>query len=89
MKQVINANEYKFKIKVMPHGKAHGLYLIRENYPEHLLAQSWTIQECKDWIFNHFIGEKGTKFNIEIEEGFVAKDENSFLYLQKRVNEHE
>ena len=82
MKQVINADEYKFVIKVMPHGQTHGLYLIRENYPEHLLTQAWTVSECRNWIFSHFIGEKGTKFNIEIHQGTIVQDENGLLHLE-------
>ena len=82
MKQVINADECKFEIEVMPHGKAHGLYLIRENYPKHLLTQAWTVQECKNWLHSHFVGEKGTKFNVKIHEGKVVEDENGLLYLE-------
>ena len=82
MKEVINADECKFEIKVMPHGQAYGLFLIREKYPDHLLTQAWTISECKNWIFSHFIGEKGTKFNITINKGQIVKDENGLLHLE-------
>ena len=82
MKEVINANDVKFLIKVMPHGRAYGLYLIRENRPEHLLVEAWTVSECRNWIFSHFIGEKGTKFNIEIHEGTIVEDDNGVLYLK-------
>lgn len=80
-KQVINANECKFLIKVLPNGQAHGLYLIRKGYPNHLLYTEWSAQGCRNWIFSHFIGEKDTKFNITTEEGKVIKDENG-LHLE-------
>lgn len=83
MKEVINADECKFVIEVMPHGRAYGLYLIRENYPKHLLTECWAKNDCRNWIFSHFIGEKGTKFNIEVHEGRIVEDENGLLYLEK------
>lgn len=84
MKELINADEYEFVIKVMPHKMAHGLFLCREGYPEHILAENWFASELKDFIFSRFIGEKGTHFNITIEEGTVKKDENGLLYLQPK-----
>lgn len=82
MKEVINADEYKFTIKVMPHGMAHGLYIEGKNCPNHLLTEKWTASECREWIFSHFIGEKGTKFHIEMQKGKIVEDENGFLHLE-------
>ena len=83
MKEVINADNYKFVIKVMPHGEAYGLYIISDEHPDDfVLTQAWTVGECRDWIFSHFIGEKGTKFNIEIHEGKIVEDENGLLHLE-------
>lgn len=81
-KQVINADECEFEICVMPHGQAHGLYLVRENFPKHLLVQKWTVQECKNWLFSHFVGEKGTKFTIKVNEGKIVADDDGLLYLK-------
>lgn len=81
-KEIINADEYKFLIKVMPHKMGHGLYLIHEDKENHLLKQAWSVNDCRDFIFEHFIGEKGTKFNIEIQEGKVMEDEHGLLYLE-------
>lgn len=82
-KEVIDADNYKFIIKVMPHGEAYGVFIIGENYPnDFVLTQAWTVQECKNWIFSHFIGEKGTTFNVEIHEGKIVEDENG-LHLEE------
>lgn len=83
-KEVINFDENRFEIKVMPHGEAYGLELIKENGREHLLCQHWTINECREYIYTHFIGEKGTKLQLTIEEGEIVKDENGFLHLEPK-----
>ena len=81
-KEVINADKYFFEIKPMPHGCAYGLYISWEGHRPHVLAQRWTIEECKNWIFSHFIGEKGTKFNIKIKKGKIVEDENGFVHIE-------
>ena len=82
MKEIINFDENRFEIRVMPHREAHGLYLIREGYPDHLLIQSWSEQECRDFITRKFIGEKGTKLQLKIQKSKVVKDDEGFLHLE-------
>ena len=84
-KEVINADEYEFSIRVMPHRQSHGLYLNHESFScERLLAQFWSKSECRKWIFDHFIGEKGTHFNITVEESVVVQDEEGYLHLEPK-----
>lgn len=64
-KEIINADEYEFVIKPI---KAGGYGLFIENKHDHLLVIQLTINECKNWLFSRFIGEKGTKFNIKVVE---------------------
>ena len=64
-KEVINADEFDFVIKPIPAG-GYGLFI--ENKHNHLLVVRHTVGECKDFLFSHFIGEKGTHFNIEVLE---------------------
>lgn len=68
MKQVINADEYQFEIrKHKLHG--HALYVNHPSFScERTLVYRWTISECRNYIFTHFIGEKGTHFNINVVE---------------------
>ena len=68
MKDVINADEYEFEIRKH---KLHGyaLYCRHPSFScERMLMTAWTVSECRNWIFSNFIGEKGTKFNIKVEE---------------------
>lgn len=72
-KQLIKADDYKFEIRQVPRWKGHnggyGVYLSHKtwNY-ENMLCERWTVSECREWIRSHFIGRKGTKFNIEVIE---------------------
>jgi len=76
MKQVINANEYKFEIRRVPRPfGGYGIYLNHESFCfERMLCECWTVSECKSWIQSHFIGEKGTKFNIKITESEMRRE---------------
>ena len=67
MKQLINADEYIFTIRKLPNKSlGHGLYVNHPNFTkERLLVICWTKTECRSWIFQNFIGKKGTKFNIK------------------------
>lgn len=70
MKELINANEYGFEIRRSPRPfGGYCIYLNHESFcQERMLCERWTVSECRDWIFSHFIGEKGTKFNINVIE---------------------
>ena len=80
MKQVINFDKCEFEIRVMPHGQALGLYMIRENQPDNLLTQKWTEQECRSYITSNFIGEKGTKLNLRIQKHKTVRGNDGYLY---------
>ena len=83
LNKLINADNYQFTIKVMPHGNAHGLYIRNlTTNREHLLTEKWTVGECREWLRSHFIGEKGTKFNIVVQQGKIVADEQGFLHLE-------
>ena len=83
MKKLINPEEYKFIIKVMPHKEAMGVFIDHEKYPkDHVLVQYWSPQDCKNWIYSHFAIPKGEHFNIEVEKSIVVEDEQGLLYLK-------
>ena len=83
MKEIIDFDAYKFEIRVMPHKQGNGLFITNENGREHLLVQCWTAGECKSWLHSHFIGKKGTKLQLTIEESIVVVDENGHLYRER------
>ena len=68
-KQVINADDYTFEIRMMGNQEMYGLYLNHEWFSsERLLCSYYSPSECRNFIFENFIGEKGTKFNIIFKE---------------------
>ena len=76
MKDVINADEYEFVIKrpARPYA-GYGVYLNHDSFScERMLCEFWTVSECKNWIHSHFVGEKGTHFNIKIIESDVRRE---------------
>ena len=65
-KTLINADDFKFIIRPIKAGGL-GVFLNHPTYSdERLLAVRHSVAECRTWIFHHFVGEKGTKFNIEV-----------------------
>ena len=71
-KQLITADDYTFEIRKITRDEVHRGYRVYVSHKswnyENMLCEKWTVSECKDWIFSHFIGRKGTKFNIDIVE---------------------
>lgn len=71
-KEVINADDFEWEIRRRK-DKSYGLYLTKaygRNIKEknHMNTSAYTISECRNWVFSHFVGEKGTHFSIKVVE---------------------